>query len=55
MIVAVWRWAPQRRWAALLSFLPLLGVVAQALLGGITVLTHLNPATVALPLPAVDA
>ena len=48
VILAVWRWAPQRRSLRLLSFLPLLGVVAQALLGGITVLTHLHPATVAL-------
>jgi heme a synthase len=47
VILAVWRWAPQRRSLRVLSFLPLLGVFAQALLGGITVLTHLNPATVA--------
>jgi cytochrome c oxidase assembly protein subunit 15 len=54
VIVAVWLWTPGRRgWRpgrpALfrLSFLPLLGVVAQAVLGGITVLTGLNPATVA--------
>jgi cytochrome c oxidase assembly protein subunit 15 len=48
VILAVWRWAPERRTLRRLSFLPLLGVVAQALLGGITVLTHLHPATVAL-------
>ena len=47
VILAVWRWAPQRRSLRLLSFLPLLGVVAQAVLGGVTVLTHLHPATVA--------
>jgi heme a synthase len=47
VILAVWRWAPQRRSLRLLSFLPLLGVVAQALLGGVTVLTQLHPATVA--------
>ncbi len=54
VIVAVWRWAPGRvRWApgrpALLriSVLPLIGVMLQAVLGGITVLTGLNPALVA--------
>jgi heme a synthase len=47
VILAVWRWAPQRRSLRVLSFLPLVGVFAQALLGGVTVLTHLNPATVA--------
>ena len=54
VILAVWRWAPQRRSLRVLSFLPLLGVFAQALLGGITVLTHLNPASVAVALPAVE-
>ena len=54
VIVAVWRWAPGRRgWApgrpALLriAVLPLVGVTLQAVLGGITVLTGLNPAIVA--------
>ena len=54
VIVAVWRWAPGRHgWApgrpALLriSVLPLVGVLLQAVLGGITVLTGLNPAMVA--------
>ena len=54
VIVAVWRWAPGRRgWApgrpALLriAVLPLVGVMLQAVLGGITVLTGLNPAIVA--------
>ncbi|MEP7016653.1 MAG: COX15/CtaA family protein [Actinomycetota bacterium] len=54
VIVAVWRWAPGRRgWApgrpALLriSVLPLVGVLLQAVLGGISVLTGLNPAIVA--------
>ena len=54
VIVAVWRWAPgRRRWApgrpALLriSVLPLVGVLLQAVLGGVTVLTGLNPAIVA--------
>lgn len=47
VILAVWKLAPGRRSLLRLSTLPLLGVVAQALLGGITVLTGLNPATVA--------
>ena len=47
VIFAVWRWAPGRRSLLRLSTLPLLGVVAQAVLGGVTVLTGLNPATVA--------
>jgi len=47
VILAVWRWAPGRRRLLRLSTLPLLGVAAQAVLGGITVRTGLNPATVA--------
>ena len=54
VILAVWRWAPGRRgWAPgrrtllRISFLPLVGVLLQAVLGGITVLTGLNPALVA--------
>jgi len=54
VIIAVWRWAPGRRgWAPgrrtllRISFLPLIGVLLQAVLGGITVLTGLNPAIVA--------
>ncbi len=54
VIIAVWRWAPGRRgWAPgrrtllRISFLPLVGVLLQAVLGGITVLTGLNPAIVA--------
>jgi cytochrome c oxidase assembly protein subunit 15 len=39
--------AAQRRRRILLGVVPLLGVVAQAVLGGLTVLTGLNPATVA--------
>ena len=46
-IVAVWRWAPGRRALLRISFLPLVGVLLQAILGGITVLTGLNPAIVA--------
>lgn len=46
VIVAVRRERRPRRLAWLAS-LPLVGVVVQAVLGGITVLTHLHPATVA--------
>ena len=42
----VWRSHRPRRLVAVAA-LPLLGVVVQAVLGGITVLTHLHPATVA--------
>ncbi|MCB0916082.1 MAG: heme A synthase [Actinobacteria bacterium] len=41
------RGAPPRRPITLLAAVPLLGTLAQAILGGITVLTGLNPATVA--------
>jgi cytochrome c oxidase assembly protein subunit 15 len=44
-LVAVWRTG--RRHLRPLAAVPLLGVVAQALLGGLTVLTGLHPATVA--------
>jgi heme a synthase len=47
VIVAVWRWAPGRRSLLRISVLPLVGVLLQAVLGGITVLTGLNPALVA--------
>jgi heme a synthase len=47
VIVAVWRWAPDRRALRRISVLPLAGVLLQAILGGITVLTGLNPAIVA--------
>jgi cytochrome c oxidase assembly protein subunit 15 len=47
VIVAVWRWAPGRRTLLRISVLPLVGVLLQAILGGITVLTGLNPALVA--------
>ncbi|MEP7368614.1 MAG: COX15/CtaA family protein [Dermatophilaceae bacterium] len=54
VIVAVWRWTPGRvRWTpgrpALLriSVLPLVGVMLQAVLGGVSVLTGLNPGIVA--------
>jgi cytochrome c oxidase assembly protein subunit 15 len=47
VIIAVWRWAPGRRALLRISVLPLVGVFLQAVLGGITVLTGLNPAIVA--------
>jgi len=47
VIVAVWRWAPDRRALRRISVLPLIGVLLQAVLGGVTVLTGLNPAIVA--------
>jgi heme a synthase len=47
VIVAVWRWAPGRRALLRVSVLPLVGVLLQAILGGISVLTGLNPAIVA--------
>ncbi len=54
-VVGAWRWTVARRGRGLgarrpivlLAAVPLLGTVAQALLGGITVLTGLHPATVA--------
>lgn len=42
------RGGPKRPALLLLAAIPLLGTVAQAILGGITVLTGLNPVTVAL-------
>jgi cytochrome c oxidase assembly protein subunit 15 len=47
VIVAIWRWAPGRRGLLRISVLPLVGVLLQAVLGGISVLTGLNPAVVA--------
>ena len=47
VIIAIWRWAPGRRGLRRISVLPLAGVLLQAVLGGITVLTGLNPALVA--------
>ncbi len=46
-IVAAWRQRPRRRPLVLLALAGLLGVLAQAVLGGITVLTGLNPYLVA--------
>ena len=54
-VIGVWRWTMQRRAAGqsarrpivLLALIPLFGTVVQAVLGGITVLTGLHPATVA--------
>ena len=47
VILAIWRWAPGRRALLRISVLPLVGIMLQAVLGGITVLTGLNPAIVA--------
>jgi cytochrome c oxidase assembly protein subunit 15 len=47
VILAIWRWAPRRRGLRRLSVLPLAGVMLQAVLGGVTVLTGLSPAIVA--------
>ena len=47
VIVAIWRWAPRRRALRRISVLPLVGVMLQAVLGGVTVLTGLNPGIVA--------
>ena len=46
-IVAAFRHTPRRRPLVLLALAGLVGVAAQAVLGGITVLTELNPYTVA--------
>ncbi len=48
VIVAIWRWAPQRRDLRRLAFLPLAGVLLQAVVGGITVRAKLNPTVVSL-------
>ena len=47
VVAATWRWARDRRSLLRLSVLPLLGVLAQAVLGGVSVLTGLNPGIVA--------
>lgn len=46
-IVAAWRQRPRRTPLVLLALAGLLGVLAQALIGGVTVLTGLNPYLVA--------
>jgi cytochrome c oxidase assembly protein subunit 15 len=48
VIVAVWTMRPARPRLRLVSVLPLVGVAVQAVVGGITVLTHLSPYLVAL-------
>lgn len=48
VILAVWRWARQRRALLRLSFLPLVGVMLQAVIGGVSVLSGLNPWVVLL-------
>lgn len=45
-VIVAWRQVPRRRPLVLLAGAGVLGVVAQAVLGGITVLTGLNPYTV---------
>ena len=45
-VVAVWRWAPARR-LKIAAVVVLVGVLVQALLGGLTVRLGLHPATVA--------
>jgi cytochrome c oxidase assembly protein subunit 15 len=47
VIVGLWFWAPTRRRLMRPAFLVLAGVAAQAVIGGITVRTGLNPAIVA--------
>lgn len=44
LAIAVWRTRPELRWWGIV---PVAGVVAQAVLGGVTVLTGLNPVAVA--------
>lgn len=48
VILAIWKLAPHRKDLRRLSFLPLAGVMLQAVIGGITVLTGLSPITVML-------
>jgi cytochrome c oxidase assembly protein subunit 15 len=47
VVFAVWKWAGGRRDLMVPAWLVLGGVVTQAVLGGVTVLTGLHPATVA--------
>lgn len=46
VIVGAYRFARERRRFVLLCWVPLLGILAQAVVGGIIVLTHLDPKTV---------
>lgn len=46
VIIAIWRLAPERRRLRRIAVLPLVGVMLQAVIGGVTVLTGLRPATV---------
>jgi cytochrome c oxidase assembly protein subunit 15 len=48
LFIAAWRYHPRRRDLFWLAAIQPLGVVAQAVLGGIVVLTKLNPATVSV-------
>ncbi|MBU6146742.1 MAG: COX15/CtaA family protein [Actinomycetales bacterium] len=45
-VIVLWRLRPRPRGLRALSAIPLIGTVGQAVLGGITVLTGLNPLTV---------
>ncbi len=51
-VLAAWRQRPRRRRLVGLAALQLLGIPAQAVVGGVTVLTDLNPAAVACHLLA---
>jgi len=46
-VLAIWKWTDRRRALLVPALLVLVGVGVQAVLGGITVRTGLNPATVA--------
>jgi cytochrome c oxidase assembly protein subunit 15 len=48
LLVAVWRDPDRPRWYRRLAVLPIAGVAAQAVIGGITVLADLHPAVVGL-------
>lgn len=48
VIVLIWRYAADRPALKRLAFLPLAGVLLQAVIGGVTVRMKLNPATVSL-------
>lgn len=48
LAVAVWRDPARPRWFRRLALVPLVGVAAQAVIGGITVLADLHPAVVGL-------
>jgi heme a synthase len=47
VVLAAWRMRPRRKPLVLLALSQVVGIMAQALLGGLSVLTHLNPYVVA--------